>query len=155
MKLLEEERFRSLVRFASSNVSNASRLFDKFLGETERNFRKATEIVDAMAPCVFWIDEIEKIMSNSSDSGDGGASQRAFGIFLTWMQEKKDGVFLVATANDISRLPPELLRKGRFDEIFFVDLPSLDERSEIIQIQIKKHNSRIRAFAKTRCLSVS
>ncbi len=118
---------------------DASRLFDKFVGETEKNFRKATAIVDAMAPCVFWIDEIEKIMGSVDSGADGGAGNRAFGVFLTWMQEKQPGVFLVATANDISRLPPELLRKGRFDEIFFVDLPSLAERSEIIQIQIKRH----------------
>ncbi len=119
---------------------DASRLFDKYIGETEKNFRKATAIVEAMAPCVFWIDEIEKIMSAGGDSSsDGGASNRALGMFLTWMQEKQTDVFLVATANDISRLPTEFLRKGRFDEIFFVDLPSLKERTEILEIQIKWH----------------
>ena len=118
---------------------DASRLYDKFVGETEKNFRRATAIVDAMAPCVFWVDEIEKIMGGTDSGSDGGGSGRAFGAFLTWMQEKQPGVFLVATANDISRLPPELLRKGRFDEIFFVDLPSLAERAQIIEIQIKRH----------------
>jgi len=118
---------------------DASRLFDKFVGETERNFRKATHMVDAMSPCVFWIDEIEKIMGGNGEASNDGAGQRAFGLFLTWMQEKRPGVFLVATANDISRLPPELLRKGRFDEIFFVDLPNLVERAEIIKIQTQKH----------------
>jgi len=115
---------------------DAGRLYDKFIGESERNFRRATELAESMAPCVLWIDEIEKAMAQGSDS-DGGVSRRIFGSFLTWMQEKKPGVFVVATANDLSALPPELLRKGRFDEIFFVDLPVADERETILEIHLK------------------
>ena len=92
-----------------------------------------------ISPCVLWIDEIEKGLSGSQSSGrtDGGTSARVFGTFLTWMQEKEEPVFVVATANDISSLPPELLRKGRFDEIFFVDLPSANERENIFNIHLK------------------
>ncbi|MEK6229970.1 MAG: AAA family ATPase [Actinomycetota bacterium] len=115
---------------------DAGRLYDKYIGETERNFRRATELAESMAPCVLWIDEIEKAMAQGSDS-DGGVSRRIFGSFLTWMQEKKPGVFVVATANDLSALPPELLRKGRFDEIFFVDLPVAAERQAILEIHLR------------------
>ena len=115
---------------------DAGRLYDKFIGESERNFRRAAELAESMAPCVLWIDEIEKAMAQGSDS-DGGVSRRIFGSFLTWMQEKKPGVFVVATANDLSALPPELLRKGRFDEIFFVDLPVAEERRAILDIHLR------------------
>lgn len=113
----------------------AGRLYDKYIGESERNFRRATNTAESMAPVVLWIDEIEKAFSPGADN-DGGVSSRLFGAFLTWLQEKSASVFVVATANDISRLPPELLRKGRFDEIFFVDLPNVEERIKILGIQL-------------------
>jgi hypothetical protein len=114
------------------------RLYDKFIGETEKNFRRAMAISESMAPCVFWIDEIEKALAGGGSAGsDGGLTRRLLGAFLTWLQEKDDRVFVVATANQIHELPPELLRKGRFDEIFFVDLPVFEERLEILKIQCK------------------
>jgi len=91
-----------------------------------------------MSPCVLWIDEIEKGLASDESGGDGGVSKRILGTLLTWMSERKEPVFLVATANDISRLPPELLRKGRFDEIFFVDLPDATTRSDILCIHLKR-----------------
>ncbi|HJQ37544.1 MAG TPA: AAA family ATPase [Thermoanaerobaculia bacterium] len=116
----------------------AGRLYDKYVGESEKNFRRATQVAEAMAPVVLWIDEIEKAFASSTSSdADGGLSQRLFGSFLTWLQEKQDGVFVVAAANDVHKLPPELLRKGRFDEIFFVDLPSREERATIFTIHLR------------------
>jgi SpoVK/Ycf46/Vps4 family AAA+-type ATPase len=117
-------------------------LYNKFYGETERNLREALKTAEVMAPCVLWIDEIEKGLSTDADSG--GPSKRILGTLLTWMSERKSRVFLVATANDIEALPPELLRKGRFDEIFFVDLPKPDVREAIFSIHLKKreHNSK-------------
>ena len=119
---------------------DAGRLYDKYVGESEKNFRQAVKLAESMAPSVLWIDEIEKSFSNAHHESDGGLSQRLFGSFLTWMQEKQQEVFVVATANDISKLPPELLRKGRFDEIFFVDLPSAAERTAILQIHLGRHH---------------
>jgi hypothetical protein len=117
------------------------RLFDKFVGESERRFRRAIEIAESLAPVVLWIDEIEKGLAPSgSGDADGGLSRRLFGSFLTWMQEKQREVFVVATANDLSRLPAELLRKGRFDEVFFVDLPEPGERAEILRIHLRRHH---------------
>jgi SpoVK/Ycf46/Vps4 family AAA+-type ATPase len=117
---------------------DAGRLYEKYVGESEKNFRRATEVAEAMAPVVLWIDEIEKAFaSGTSSDADGGLSQRLFASFLTWLQEKKEGVFVVGAANDVTRMPPELLRKGRFDEIFFVDLPSRDERMEIMRIHLR------------------
>lgn len=115
------------------------KVFGGIVGESERNIRYALDVAKTISPCVLWIDEIEKGLSGSQSSGrtDGGTSARVFGTFLTWMQEKKEPVFVVATANDISSLPPELLRKGRFDEIFFVDLPSAKERENIFAIHLK------------------
>ncbi len=104
---------------------DAGRLYDKYVGESERNFRRATALAESMAPCVLWIDEIEKGLSPAGGDADSGLSRRLFGSFLTWLQEKRADVFVVATANDLSLLPPELLRKGRFDETFFVDLPTV------------------------------
>ncbi len=115
-------------------------LYNKYYGETERNLRKALETAEVMAPCVLWMDEIEKGVAVSSADDDGGVSRRILGALLTWMAEKKKPVFLVATANDIERLPPELIRKGRFDEIFFVDLPSAPHRQEILRIHLRKRN---------------
>jgi len=117
---------------------DAGRLFDKFIGESEKNFRKAIETAESLSPIVLWIDEIEKAMAAGGGSGeaDAGLSRRLFGAFLTWLQEKKQDVFVVATANNLSVLPPELLRKGRFDEIFFVDLPDGNERTAIWTIHL-------------------
>ncbi len=100
---------------------DAGRLYEKYVGESEKNLRKAMDLAEAMAPVVLWIDEIEKVFSQGRGSdSDGGLSQRLFGAFLTWLQEKKQEVFVVGAANDLFGVPPELLRKGRFDEIFFV-----------------------------------
>ncbi len=117
-------------------------LYNKYFGETERNLRKALETAEVMAPCVLWLDEIEKGVGGGggSDDDDGGLSRRVMGELLTWMSEKRKPVFLVATANDIVRLPPELIRKGRFDEIFFVDLPSDPHRREILLIHLRKRH---------------
>ena len=116
---------------------DAGRLYEKYVGESEKNFRKATSLAEAMAPVVLWIDEIEKVFAQGGNSeSDGGLSQRLFGAFLTWLQEKRAEVFVVGAANDLMNVPPELLRKGRFDEIFFVDLPTDTERANIVQIHL-------------------
>ena len=115
-------------------------LYNKYYGETERNLRKALETAEVMSPCVLWMDEIEKGVASSSDDDDGGLSRRVMGELLTWMAERRKPVFMVATANDIARLPPEFIRKGRFDEVFFVDLPSPPHRREIFQIHLRKRN---------------
>jgi AAA+ superfamily predicted ATPase len=109
-------------------------LYNKFLGETERNLRDALKVADAMAPSVLWMDEIEKGIATNDN--DGGESRRILGTLLTWMAERKTKVFVVATSNDIEALPPELVRKGRLDEIFFVDLPSATARGEILKIHL-------------------
>ena len=120
---------------------DTGRLFDKYIGESEKNFRKCIKIAEAMAPSVLWIDEIEKALpSGGEGENDGGLGRRLFGAFLTWLQEKKKAVFVVATANQIHNIPPELLRKGRFDEIFFVDLPLKEARKEIFKIHLKQRN---------------
>ncbi|UCC97223.1 MAG: AAA family ATPase [Phycisphaerales bacterium] len=114
-------------------------LYASYIGESERNLRDALRQTEAMAPVVLWIDEIEKgFASAASQSTDGGLSKRMFGNLLTWLQEREAPVFVVATANDIGALPPELLRKGRFDEIFFVDLPGTDVRKDIFAIHLRK-----------------
>ncbi|MHC4694494.1 MAG: AAA family ATPase [Planctomycetota bacterium] len=116
-----------------------SALYASYIGESERNLRDALRQTEAMAPVILWIDEIEKgFASAASQSTDGGLSKRMFGTLLTWMQEHEAPVFVIATANDIEALPPELLRKGRFDEIFFVDLPTEEVRKEIFAIHLKK-----------------
>ena len=119
-------------------------LFNKFFGESERNVREALTLADTMAPCVLWIDEIEKGIGG--DSHDGGTARRVLGSLLTWMAEQQQGVFVVATANDISRLPAELIRKGRLDEIFFVDLPDAEVRREIFRIHLEKRDQDSQAF---------
>jgi SpoVK/Ycf46/Vps4 family AAA+-type ATPase len=114
-------------------------LYASFIGESERNLRDALRQTETMSPVILWIDEIEKAFASAaSRSADGGLSQRMFGTLLTWLQEREAPVFVVATANDIEALPPELLRKGRFDEIFFVDLPKPAVRKEILSIHLKK-----------------
>lgn len=119
-------------------------LYNKYYGETERNLRKALETAELMSPCVLWMDEIEKGVAVQSD--DDGLSRRVLGTFLTWMAEHRKPVFIVATANDIAQLPPELVRKGRFDEIFFVDLPSAGNRREIFDIHFRKRALATTAF---------
>jgi SpoVK/Ycf46/Vps4 family AAA+-type ATPase len=111
-------------------------LFGSLVGESEERTRRALEIAETVAPCVLWIDEIEKAFSFGN--GDAGTSQRVFASLLTWMQDKSAPVFVVATANNIEVLPPELLRRGRFDEIFFLDLPTQEERKEILTVHLKK-----------------
>lgn len=111
-------------------------LFGSLVGESEERVREALRLAETVAPCVLWIDELEK--SLSSGGNDGGTSQRVFGSILTWMQEKTKPVFIVATANDVSALPPEVLRRGRFDEIFFLDLPTEAERQEILKVHFRK-----------------
>ena len=111
-------------------------LYDKYHGETEKNLRAALASTEQLAPCVLWIDEIEKGLAADSGDGDGGLSRRVLGYLLTWMAERKSRVFLVATANQVHELPAELLRKGRFDEIFFVDLPDADTRAEIFALHL-------------------
>ena len=111
-------------------------LFNKYHGETEKNLRKALETAEVMAPCVLWVDEIEKALGTSEN--DGGTSQRVLATLLTWLAEKTKPVFMVATANNIDALPPELIRKGRFDEIFFVDLPKHAVRMSIFKIHLKR-----------------
>jgi len=113
-------------------------LYDKYVGETERNLRQALDTADSMSPVVLWIDEIEKGFARDGGEADGGVSGRLLGTFLTWLQERDSRVFVVATANDVDRLPPELLRKGRFDEIFFVDLPSEAERRDILELHLAR-----------------
>ncbi len=114
-------------------------LYDKYIGESEKRLRMSLRQAEMMSPIVLWIDEIEKAFASAaSRNNDGGLSQRMFGTLLTWMQERREAVFLVATANDIEALPPELLRKGRFDEIFFVDLPRPETRKEIFAIHLRK-----------------
>lgn len=115
-------------------------LYQKFIGESESRLRDALAQAEAMAPAVLWVDEIEKAFASAaaSDSSDGGLSQRMFGTLLTWMQDHRHPIFLVATANDISRLPPELMRKGRFDEIFFIDLPNAESRARILGIHLTR-----------------
>lgn len=125
---------------------DAGRLYDKYVGESEKNFRRAVTLAETMAPAVLWIDEIEKSMGQSSSDADGGLSRRLFGSFLTWLQEKSEAIFVVATANDLSQIPPELLRKGRFDEIFFVDLPDDQERAAILQIHLMRRKQDPRRF---------
>lgn len=124
------------------------RVFGGIVGQSESNLRSVIRTAEAISPCVLWIDEIEKGFAGGGGGGstDGGTSSRVFGSFLSWMQEKDKPVFVVATANDVSKLPPEFLRKGRFDELFFVDLPSLTERSAIWDIVIRKYQRSIVRF---------
>jgi ATP-dependent 26S proteasome regulatory subunit len=127
---------------------DAGRIFAGLVGQSESNLRAVIQTAEAIAPCCLWIDEVEKGFSGtkSSNATDGGTSSRVFGSFISWMQEKKAPVFVVATANDVSQLPPEMLRKGRFDELFFVDLPNQQEREAIWEIQIGKYSRDAKDF---------
>lgn len=116
---------------------DTANLYNKYVGESERNFKRAFETAERMAPVVLWIDELEKAFATGG-SDDGGLSMRVLGTFLSWMQDRKGDVFIVATANDVTRLPPEFLRKGRFDEIFFVDLPDAEARAAIFRIHLSR-----------------
>lgn len=136
---------KSLTAKATASLFNVplvrldvGRLLGKYVGESEDNMRQALRLAEDISPCVLWIDELEKAFSGIGSGGGNEVTTRLFGQFLTWMQEKENNVFIVATANDISNLPPEFLRKGRFDEIFFVDLPNQKERKNIIEIHLKK-----------------
>ncbi len=124
---------------------DVGKIFGGLVGASEENMRKALKTAEAVAPSILWLDEIEKGLSGtgSSNMSDGGTTSRVFGTFVTWMQEKTSPVFVIATANDVRSLPPELLRKGRFDEIFFVDLPTQEERGEIIKIHLKKKGRNV------------
>lgn len=127
---------------------DAGRLFDKYVGESEKNLRKALRLAESLSPCVLWMDEVEKGFSTGSgDSADGGTGKRLLGTFLTWMQENSKQVFLVGTANDLDALPPEFLRKGRFDETFFVDLPNQSEREVIFEIHLELKNQKLTDFS--------
>ncbi|MBI3477615.1 MAG: AAA family ATPase [Acidobacteria bacterium] len=124
-----------LVKFDTAAV------YDKYIGETEKRIQKVFKVAEGLAPCVLWIDELEKVFAGSgpdSASADAGVSSRLLASFLSWMQERKSPVFVAATCNNVTVLPPELIRKGRFDELFFVDLPSTDERKQIFSIQLTK-----------------
>jgi SpoVK/Ycf46/Vps4 family AAA+-type ATPase len=127
---------------------DAGRIFAGLVGQSESNLRSVIHTAEAIAPCCLWIDEVDKGFAGSKSSGstDGGTSARVFGSFISWMQEKKSAVFVVATANDVSQLPPEMLRKGRFDELWFVDLPNQKEREAIWCIQISKYRRNPKDF---------
>lgn len=117
------------------------KIMGKYVGESEENMRKAIALAEAISPCVLWIDELEKAFAGVNGTGNE-VTVRLFGTFLTWMQEKTSSTFVVATANDITKLPPELMRKGRFDEIFYVGLPNPEERRKIFEIHIKKRRKQ-------------
>ncbi|MBX2976245.1 MAG: AAA family ATPase [Ignavibacteriaceae bacterium] len=137
---------KSLTAKATANLFDVpllrldvGKLMGKYVGESEENMRRAIKIAEAISPCVLWVDEIEKSFSGVGDTGGSHeVTTRLFGYLLTWMQEKENSVFVVATSNDIGKLPPEFLRKGRFDEIFFVDFPNDEERRKILELHLKK-----------------
>lgn len=129
-----------LLRFDIGSV------FGRYVGESEQNMRKAIAVAEAVAPCVLWIDELEKGFSGMSGGEDSGTSSRVLSYFLTWLQEKKKPVFVIATANDVQKLPPELLRKGRLDEIFFIDLPAHRERMDIFDIHLRRRGRDPQGF---------
>jgi SpoVK/Ycf46/Vps4 family AAA+-type ATPase len=124
------------------------RMFGSLVGSSEENVRRAIAVAESVAPAVLWVDEIDKAFVGSQSSGatDGGTTARVFGTFLTWLSEKDAPVFVVTTANDVSQLPPELLRKGRLDEIFYVDLPNEEEREEIFRIHVAKRGREPKNF---------
>jgi len=119
---------------------DVGKVFSSLVGSSEENIRKCIRTAEAVAPSILWLDELEKGFSGTQSSGqsDAGTTARVFASFITWLQEKESSVFVIATANDVTQLPPELLRKGRFDEIFFVDLPAASERRDIVDIHLQK-----------------
>ncbi|MDR1180086.1 MAG: AAA family ATPase [Spirochaetales bacterium] len=127
---------------------DVGKVFSSYIGSSEENVRRAVRTAESIAPAILWLDEIEKGFSGLGSSGmtDGGTTARVFGAFLTWLQEKTSPVFVVATSNNVSQLPPELLRKGRFDEIFYVDLPSKEEREQIFGIHLEKRGRGANSF---------
>jgi SpoVK/Ycf46/Vps4 family AAA+-type ATPase len=127
---------------------DVGKIFGGIVGQSEENMRQAIRIAESTAPNVIWIDELEKGFAGTQSSGisDGGTTARVFGTFISWLQDKTAPCFVVATANDVSALPPELLRKGRFDEIFFVDLPSRDERKQIFDIHLQRRKRDPKKF---------
>ena len=133
------------------------KVFSSLVGSSEENVRKAIQVSESVAPAILWIDEIEKAFAGTQSStfSDAGTAARVFGNFITWLQEKTSPVFVIATANNIQQLPPELLRKGRFDEIFFVDLPTLKERKEIFAIHLKKRKRNPQNFDLVRLSEIS
>ena len=148
---------KSLSAKAASNILgvpllrfDVGRVFGGLVGESESNMRLAIQTAEAVGSCVLWIDEMEKAFAGMGSGGstDGGTSQRVFGNFITWMQEKTTPCFIISTVNKISSLPPELLRKGRFDETFFVGLPSAQEREDILKIHIQKYGRKLDDFTK-------
>jgi SpoVK/Ycf46/Vps4 family AAA+-type ATPase len=120
-------------------------MYNKYPGETEKNLRESLRTAEIMSPCVLWLDEIEKGLGGRND-GDSGTARRVLATLLTWMAERQSDVLLVATANEINALPPELVRKGRFDEIFFADLPDARQRAEILTIHLRKRGLDPRRF---------
>ena len=133
---------------------NPASLLNKYIGESEKRFQDALEAAERLAPAVLWVDEIEKALHQGSES-DSGVSQRLLGVFLSWLQEKKAQVFVLATANDIGRLPAELLRKGRFDELFFVDLPRQASREELFRLHLRKRRQDLEHFDSARLAQLS
>lgn len=141
-----------LVKFDSADI------YDKYIGETEKHIQQVFRVAEALAPCVLWIDELEKVFAGSgadSASVDAGVSSRLLGSFLSWMQDRKAPVFVAATCNNVTALPPELIRKGRFDELFFVDLPNQLERKQILVLQLSKHNRDAATFDLDRIVAAS
>jgi hypothetical protein len=130
-------------------------LFDKYVGESEKNFKRAMTTAERMAPIVLWIDELEKAFASVGGDSDGGVSNRIFGTFLGWLQERTADVFVVATSNDVAKLPPEFVRKGRFDEIFFVDLPRDAAREGIFSIHLKKRKQKPASFDLSKLVAAS
>jgi SpoVK/Ycf46/Vps4 family AAA+-type ATPase len=115
------------------------RLFASLIGQSEQRVRKMIEIAEALSPCVLWVDEIDKAFAGAQSSGDSGTTSRVLATFITWLSEKTSPVFVVATANNIDWIPPEILRKGRFDEMFFLNLPTREERQAIFEVHLKKY----------------
>ena len=136
---------------------DAGALYDKYVGESEKRLKKALDLAQKLAPVVLWIDEIEKAFASAGSSGDAdaGLSQRLLATLLTWMQDRESGVFLAATSNNITVLPPEMVRKGRFDEIFFVDLPAANVRELLFALHLKKRGREVLGFDLPRLAAAS
>ncbi|MCK4847112.1 MAG: AAA family ATPase, partial [Deltaproteobacteria bacterium] len=133
---------------------DVGRVFGSTVGESEKNIRRCIQLAEAVSPCILWIDEIDKAFGGISGfQGDSGTQLRVFGTFITWLQEKEKPVFVIATANDPKKLPPELWRKGRYDEVFFVDLPSLEERIDIFRIHLERKGQKPSDFNLTELAS--